>query len=402
MILSMKWKCLDCSRNQRMVKGKQRQGAASLMVVVLGVMVVIFVLAMAYFFRLRETTSQLARFLNGEIAGFLAEGAMNEAFSYIRKEANKEGSPWFSEFRKSLLSGPISPAEEKFLPDKMISLAENIYQVSPNIEVVIRFEDISPFPEDPAPQPSEKMGVLRITSTAVYKNIKKTVCTLRDVKVVNVDIPDPVSKYKFYLLELGCLTFNAETKPRNITPLPSAEKNLIETRWKFKWGEENIDNYPLCKRKTAYFFWNLPDFNLFTFRSEASSRKLFHQLNGMALLDEKTDFKDSEFQGMGGILTRHPMNLDKVTIPTSSQISFTVLGKKEMHIRNHRDLFLNACLNIPDGDIFLERGTSVRGRVFGRKAHLEDMNGRLEYNRSSASPVYQVEISGQINLWKTL
>lgn len=378
------------------------RGAVSLVFITMGILAIVFILAFAFFFRLRQTGRQMARLLNGEITSFIAEAAINEAFAHVRDDANKDGSWWYTALRRDLAECQNTPPTETFNPQKTLSLVEREYGTAPDLDVQIRFENVSVFPDDPCSQLVEKMGTLRITARVVYKGIRKTIYTLRDVKVVNIDIPEPVAGYKFWSFDLGSLRLSAESLLQNFLPLEDSEKTTIVDNWRFTWDGKQMRNFPLCKRKISYFFWSVADFELFTYRYHPILSRLYHQLEGLSVLNEPRRFNDAIFKGDGNLLTCFPLVLQRVSIPEFSTISFTVLGTGRMQVLGHRDDPLRASLNVPDGELVLQRGTSVKGRIFARTCKLPDLEGRLESDVSSASPAYHVTVSEQITLWNSL
>ncbi len=378
------------------------RGAVSLVFITLGILAIVFILAFAFFFRIRHTGRQMARLLNGEITSFIAEAAINEAFAHVRNDVNKEGSWWYTALRRNLAECQSTPLSETFKPQKTLSLMEREYGAAPDLDVQVQFENVSAFPDDPCPQPVEKMGTLRITVRAVYKGIRKTICTLRDVKVVNINIPEPVAGYKFWSFDLGSLRLSAGSLLQNFLPLEDSEKTTIVDNWRFTWDGRQMQNYPLCKRKISYFFWRAADFELFTYRYHPILSRLYHLLEGLSVLNEPKGFNDTIFKGDGNLLTCFPLVLQRVSIPDSSSISFTVLGTGQMRVLGHRSDPIKASLNVPDGELVLQRGTSVKGRIFARTCKLPDLEGQLESDLSSASPAYHVTVSEQITLWKHL
>lgn len=209
-----------------------------------------------YFLFVRGQARLTQNVLAGEKAYHLAQGGIAAGIGYFTNTRD------FAKLYRDIIAGKpataLNGATESLPPDaEVLTRLVSAARGEASISVELSLLGFKPFaPPDPgsglAPDPVEKRGILKVTSTADYAGSKRRVVAYKEVKIVNV-IPYVVSKFTLFsaerapgdspnLIKMKKVDLTtAEPKPENRhAPLflkNGAAKNPEENGWVFLGGD---------------------------------------------------------------------------------------------------------------------------------------------------------------------
>ncbi len=374
------------------------------------VLAIIFLLSLAMWERMSSELTQTGFILEGEIATYLAESAVNEAVAHLIETSNRPGSPWFREFRKRAGTLVLNPVRDKpFTPLTANQVFRETYKRKKKYcraTALISFRGVRQFESDPAPDPLEKRVQLHIQAESVFGKAKKKVSIIKDVKVIRVAPPEPLVQYNLWLKDRGCLPDQGTFDLARIESLNrhTEAKNIIEKQWSYtikrNQSVNTMSGYPLCKQKVSRLFSRLTDFEE-TFKN---SRTGTYHLDGLSVLMSDSPIRlNGAVKGNGILFTPFTsFSVNGLNIPDSSILTL-VSGKSDIMIQGYPDAHpVHLHLMAPHGTVYTEAFTSIAGTVYARDWNLTGSNRLAPTQEDLSRKTYFVSIGEQTNSWKAV